>query len=60
MVKEDFDKNRYTERQHKKWLDLITEDTGLPIGIAEKYGKNMNITSSMITQSPTFYIDFKK
>ena len=41
-MKEDFDKRRNRGRAHKRWLDLIKEDTGLPVATAEKYVKNKN------------------
>ena len=40
IMKEDFDKKRTSTRPHKRWLDLIKEDTGLPVATAEKYAKD--------------------
>ena len=40
MMKEDFVKKRKRGRPYKRWLDLIKEDTGLPVAAAEKYTKD--------------------
>ena len=40
MTKEDFNKRRNRGRPKKRWIDLIKEDTGLPVATAEKYTKD--------------------
>ena len=40
MIKEDFNKRRNRERPKKRWIDLIKEDTGLPVITTEKYAKD--------------------
>ena len=42
MMKEGFNEKRNRGRSHKRWLDLIKEDTGLPVATTEKYVKNKN------------------
>ena len=39
MIKEDFNKKRNRGRPHKRWLDFIKEDTGLPVATAKNYAK---------------------
>ena len=40
MMKEDFNKNRNSERPKDRWTDLIKEGTGLPVATAEKYAND--------------------
>ena len=42
MIKEDFNKKRNRGRPHKRWLDFIKEDTGLPVATAKNYAKEKN------------------
>ena len=37
---EDFDKKKNRGRPHKRWLDLIKENTGLPIATAGRHAKD--------------------
>ena len=39
-MKEDFNKRRNRGRPKKRWIDLIKEDTGLPVATAENYTKD--------------------
>ena len=40
MTKEDFNKRRNRGRPKTRWIDLIKDDTGLPVATAEKYTKD--------------------
>ena len=42
MMKKDFNKRRNRRKPRKRWIDLIKEDTGLPVATAEKYAKDRN------------------
>ena len=49
-MKEDFDKKRTSAMPHKRWLDLIKEDTGLPVATAEKCAKDKDRWSKNINR----------
>ena len=40
VLKEDLKGKRRRGRPHKRWLDLIREDTGIPVATAKKYAKD--------------------
>ena len=42
-LKQDFETKRKRGRPAKRWQDLIREDTGLPLGTAERYAQNKEL-----------------